>query len=312
MVFLHPVANGIHHVFPEHRPVRGGLVPASGAVGPVSRAGEAVIVIGHDFVQAGVPLIGVVIDHVHHHAQTAFMKRLNHLLEFPDPDPSVPRVRGIAAFRHVVVLRVVSPVELGFLRGLVHRRVIIDGLQVHVGDPQVRQVVDPGRFPRSVGQAVLRESQVFAWVPGGGQFVGEIADVHLPDNRFAVRADAVGPGVLSEPFRIGFPQVHDHAPVSVHPHRPRVGIHRFLDAGRSRHQIGIIRHGGTGGFRCPDAFFTAGHIDGFHRFSAVTRFIQQHLYPAGGRRPDFETRTAVRQRRSQVVSVIEIPFLEGI
>ena len=90
------------------------------------------------------------------------MQGLYHLLEFPDADLAVERIRGIAAFRHVIVLRIISPVELRFIGGLVHGGVVVYRLQVHMGDPQVRQVINTRRFSGRVGQAVLGKGQVFA------------------------------------------------------------------------------------------------------------------------------------------------------
>ena len=54
----------------------------------------------------------MIVYYVHDHIDIIVMQRFNHLLHFFYSDASVIRIGCVRAFRHVIVLRVISPVVL--------------------------------------------------------------------------------------------------------------------------------------------------------------------------------------------------------
>ena len=311
MVFLRPVGNGIHHVLPEHSPVGSRFISAAGTVGPVSHIIKAVIIVRHDPVEAGIAVIGVVVYHIHHNAQPAFVQCLHHLLEFLHTDFSVIRICGITAFRRIVVLRVIAPVELRFFGRLVHGGIVIHRLQVHMGDAQVLQVINSRRFSRGVGQAMLSKGQVLARISGRRQLVGKVTHMHFPDHRLVIGADAVSKCIRSETLRIRSSQVNDHTPVAVHADRAGIGIHRFLLTGSSGDRVGIIGSGAAGRFRAPHALFSPDHVQGPVSVTAVTGFKQVQHHPSGSRGPYLEGGPVFTGHSAEIVPVIQIPFSKG-
>ena len=253
----------------------------------------------------------MVIHHVHDHAQPALVQRLYHLLEFLNADFPMERIRGVASFRHVIVLRVIAPVELRFIGGFVHGGVVIYRLQVHVGNPQIRQVVNARRFSGSIFQAVFGKGQVLARISRRSQLVGEITDVHFPDHRFVVGVDAVNEGILSESFRIRGIQVNHHAPVSVHADCLRVGIHRFLLPDNRCDRIGVVGSLAAGRLRAPDALLSPGHLHVVIRFPAVAGLKQVQHHPGSRRCPDLEDGAVFPGYGAQVIPVIVELFRES-
>ena len=71
-------------------------------------------------------VIGVVVDHIQDDADVCLVECLYHLLELTDAYLRAIRVSRIAAFRHIVVDRVVAPVVLWLVETcLVHRTVVV-------------------------------------------------------------------------------------------------------------------------------------------------------------------------------------------
>ena len=113
LYWLRPQHDGIDHEL-FHHGVFGGGVRAAALAEHAAVAVEPVVVAGHELVEDGVRIlaggVGVVVDHVHHHAQAALVQRLHHLAELEDALRAVG-IDGVAALGHVVVQRVVAPVE---------------------------------------------------------------------------------------------------------------------------------------------------------------------------------------------------------
>ncbi len=64
------------------------------------------------------------------------MKRLDHFLAFPDTHQAVFRIRCIGAFRHIKIHRVVPPVILALIPRFIHRAIVKEREQMHMGDSQ--------------------------------------------------------------------------------------------------------------------------------------------------------------------------------
>ena len=213
VVFPGPVQHGIDNVIVHHGPACGDIVSAGGAVGQRAVLVPAVIISRGAALQPGVGAVGVVIHHVHHHPQPVLVEGLNHLPALPDAGRAVGRVGGIAALRHIVVHRVIAPVELLLTAPLVHRAEVKHGQQLDVGHPQARQVLHTRRQP-----AVLippGERLEFPPVLGGHPAVrvkGEILHVQLVDDLLRLGG---GRSVAVPALRAGAGQIHRHAAPAV-------------------------------------------------------------------------------------------------
>ena len=100
-----------HQLF--HHAMLGRGVRAAGAGFDAPFVVKALIVAGDDPIQHRIGVlpagVGVVVDHIHDHAQPALVERLHHLAEFEDALRAVG-VGAVAAFRRGVVQRIVAPV----------------------------------------------------------------------------------------------------------------------------------------------------------------------------------------------------------
>ncbi len=136
MVFIRPVIHGVHDVFSHHTPLGGGVVAAAGAV-----AGAPAEIARNDPVEAeAVPVVDVIVDHVHDHTQPRVMEGLDHLLHFPHPAGPIEGVRGVGAFGGVEIHRVIAPVVLGLGAGFIRKAKVEDGKQMDMGHSQLPDV----------------------------------------------------------------------------------------------------------------------------------------------------------------------------
>src|SRR5436305_9071514 len=91
----------------------GGGVLAAGAGLHLAVGVQPVIVAGHHLIQHRVVVlpagVGVVVNHIHHHAQPGGVERLDHGAKFSNARRAI-RVGGIGAIGYVVVQGVVAPV----------------------------------------------------------------------------------------------------------------------------------------------------------------------------------------------------------
>nr|GEU28482.1 hypothetical protein [Tanacetum cinerariifolium] len=232
-----------------HHAVFGGRVVAAGRTLDGALRIKAVVVAGHHAVQHRLRVLagdeGVVVHHVHAHAQAGFMQRLHHLAELDDALGAVRRIGGVAAFRRAVMVRVVAPViavgefyrgdggllcqaigrqagQGGNLRqgGLAalfrHGGDVVHGQQVHVrhaGAAERRQVA------HAVGVGLCEGCVLAAMGGGDGAVVdGKIAHVQLVDRHVRLRGHAFRyrRAVPAGRFQVGGIQVGDVA-------APRIG-----------------------------------------------------------------------------------------
>ena len=147
------------------------------------------------------------------------MKCHDHLLELADTHFRPIRVGGIRAFRHVVVLRVISPVVLRFIKpGFVHRRKVERRQQLYVCHAQFLQMVNARFLAQIRMRSFLRQSQELSSVPDAGDGIDrEIAMVQLI-NHHVGEAFQRRTLVFVPPLRIRLFPVDDGCPVAVHSH----------------------------------------------------------------------------------------------
>ncbi len=338
MVLPGPVQDGIRYVIVRHGPPCRDVVAAAGAVGQLSVLPPAVVIARSRPLQPGIPSVGVVVHHIHHHPQARPVQRLDHLLALPDPHRSVTGVRGIGALGHIVVHWVVAPVELPSIPRLVHRPVVEEGEQVHMGHAQALQIRHAGKG-RAVGRtqsslgtqascstrgicgmraaprasrpdALHRERLVLppeSFRHPAVRVVGEILDVQLVDD--ALPAFLRG-RIRRKARRIRQRQVHHHAPcpIAAAAHSVGVGCPPVLSL-RPYYIIVIHPVKALRKFQRPDSPVLRLQLllqPGFGRAAMV----QPQLHPLRHGAPHLEYGAPVPADRSQVFPVIPISFVK--
>ena len=258
VVFLRPVADGLDHVLPEHQLVGGRHVAAAGAVVKGIGAGHAEVVTGDRLVEGvvveepvavlvGVNVEGVVVDHVHDHADPGLVEGLNHFLELGDAGVAIVGIRGIGALGDVVVDGIVAPVPVGRIvgDGLIHGAEVVDGQQMDGVDAHLLQVADTGGdlVGRAVqGGPVLGEGQVLAAVvrgDAGGSGDGEVADVDLPNHRVGALVEENVVVVLPA-VGVGVVQIDNHGAVAVDAGSLGADVAGLVRDAAGRYEIGIV------------------------------------------------------------------------
>ena len=217
VVFVRPVADGIHDVLAHHAPLGSGVVAAEGSVGVFAATADTAEIAGDDLVDAERPcVIHVVVYYVHDHTQAVVVERLDHLLHLRHTDSAVKRVGGIRPFGDVVIHRVVAPVVLGTAAALVGEAEVIHRQEVDMGDAQRLDVVKTGGMAAPGLCAGFGQTQKLALVlnmGAGGR--GQVADVQLVN--YGVGDGLTGVGVcIGVPLRgIDGSQVQNHPPAAV-------------------------------------------------------------------------------------------------
>ena len=79
----------------------------------------------------------MVVNHVHDDPKTVPVQRLHQLLQFLYPHLPVGGIGGIGAFRHIVADRIIAPVKLVPVSGLIDGAEIIDRHQLDMGHAQL-------------------------------------------------------------------------------------------------------------------------------------------------------------------------------
>ena len=208
-----------------HHAVFGGRVVTAGAGLDGALGVEALVVTGHDAVQHRLRLLtagaGVVVDHVHAHAQARRMQGLHHAPKLQHAGGAVFGVAGKTALGRGEVQRVVAPVVaiaarkgrhgglLGFTVGaglrqragvgagaaaFGHAGQVKHGQQVHVGQASLRQRLQV-LHAAAVG---FGEGQVLAAVgrADAGVADGEVAHVQFVDHQVGGRWHTFWCGLL--------------------------------------------------------------------------------------------------------------------
>ena len=137
VIFVRPVVYGIHNVFSHHAPLGGGVIAAAGAV-----AGAPAEISRDNLVEAeAVPVVDVIVYHVHDYAQPGIVDGLHRLLQFPHPAGTVKGVCGVGAFGDVEIHRVIAPVVLGLRAAFIGVAKVKHGQQVDMGHAQLPDVI---------------------------------------------------------------------------------------------------------------------------------------------------------------------------
>ena len=198
-----PVQHRVGHELFHHDVFGGGVVAAGGALDHALVI-ESLVVARHDAVKHRLRMLsrgrGVVVDHVHAHAQTRPMQGLHHLAQLDDATRAVLGIAGITAFRRIEMERVVAPIETvlrghglhggllavavgaagwagGEAAGFGHAGQIEHGQQMHIGQACAGQGLEVLHATR----LAVGEGQVLAAV---GSRDGFVADRKVPHMQF--------------------------------------------------------------------------------------------------------------------------------
>ena len=307
VVFLGPVENRIPNVGGAHRPLAGQVVAALGAVRPAAVGPVAVIVAGHRPLQPGIPVIGVVVDHIHNHPEPLPVEGLDRLFQLPNPQGPVGGVQGVGALRHVVVHRVVAPVEGIVRRGLIHRAVVKHRHQLDVIHPQPAQISQPGGLFTLSIEGSVRAGKCLVLAPVSRREPAALVPGKLPHMDFVndVLRLAGGGLVLLPAGGVSGPQVHHHAAGSVESTGPGIGVGGGLGHPFHRHLVIII--GAVEGLIHPGkpySFVQPGHGENLPGFSLMARGVQPELHRLGGGSPEPKLGALLRQPGPQVIACI--------
>ena len=145
MILLRPVTNRVNHKAAEHLPFTCRLVSTVGAIGNRAILPFTVIIVRNCFLKRRIEIVRMIVYHIHNHADAGFMQCLNHFLHFPDTYLSVERIGCIGSLRHIVLHRVVAPVER-FRIVFRHTSEIENRKQMHMRNAKRLQIIEPCRM----------------------------------------------------------------------------------------------------------------------------------------------------------------------
>ncbi|MNC35968.1 hypothetical protein D3C75_844680 [compost metagenome] len=134
MIFRSPVSQRILDIFAHHGAFRGQLIADAGAVGEAAVIVMPVEIVRHKRLKR--PFfhrIGMVVYDIHDYGYAFAVQRLHHFLHFTNTGAWIRRVGAVRPLRHVIVLRIISPVIFGEKRlgrpFAVHSE-FVDGLKI--------------------------------------------------------------------------------------------------------------------------------------------------------------------------------------
>ena len=294
LVLLCPEAGGVDDELANHQVFAGHLIAAAGAIGQAAVAVIAEVVAGHQHIKVGTGHgIDMVIHHIHDDVDAGTVKGLHQGLKLPDTGVAILGIGGVDALQHIVVQRIVAPVEdrIGFVVGLVK-----DGNNLHRIDTQLHNVVKAGGngdTVSGVGGAALGHAQEglapgFIALPGFRR--SHIRHMGFPNHQLlAVIADGAD---FLPAIRIGGIKVHNLTPLAAQARALGVGVHDF-------HSVGVLVIGNGVGIVLSGvislqlgrehALLPPGHghlLQGLVR--AVALFIDVQHNAGGNRRPHLE------------------------
>ena len=118
-------------------------------IGPIERIAGAGDVVREVVVRRDIPkyilVRRVVVNHVHDDADALPVEVVDHLFDFKNTVRVIGGSLGVVRSRHIVIERIVSPVETGILRGRTDAVVIVEKRHdLNMGHAHIDQMVDTG------------------------------------------------------------------------------------------------------------------------------------------------------------------------
>ena len=232
VIFLRPVANRAHHKTAEHLPLTRRLVSAVGAIGNRAVLPLTVIIVRNGFLKRRIEIVRMIVYHIHNHADAGLMQRLNHFLHFPDTYLAVERIGCIRALRHIVLYRVITPVEC-FRIVFRHTAEIKNRKEMHMRNAKRFQVIEPGRMnPVAVQRcAFFRKGQKLSTVlirNTGMRITRKI--LHMKLIHATVLRPDFRPFILLPAHRVRLCKIYYHTPLRINTGSHAIRICRIKNA----------------------------------------------------------------------------------
>ena len=160
MIFICPVVDRIHNIFPYHRTLGSRIVSASGTVRITAvrvRSGE---IFRHQLVEREcIRIVYMIIYHIHNDIDVTVMQRLYHLLHLFHPNFTVIRICRVGTLWHIVIHRIIPPVILRRIQlCLINGTVIIGRQQVNMRNSQIFQIIESCCLSAGTYRSFFRQS----------------------------------------------------------------------------------------------------------------------------------------------------------
>ena len=136
MIFLCPVKHRLQNIFCTHLSFTCHVISTSRAIRNYSIRKYPVKIPRYSSLKPGIQRISMIVNHIHDHTKTSFVNCLDHLFHFPDSDFTMSGICRIGALRHIVIDRVVPPVELRIFPCFIYRTIIIHWHDLNMCHPE--------------------------------------------------------------------------------------------------------------------------------------------------------------------------------
>ena len=184
--------------------------------------------------------VGVVVHHVHYHAYSLPVRRMDKILELPYPGGAVIGVLCVASLGNVVVEWVVTPVESCLGVVLVNRLEVEHRQQMNMRNPKRCDVVESHSVTETVSHPVFAECTELSPQPEVSALIGgEIPDMQLVYHRVRV-AFQLNRTVAVPSVRVGAREIDYHSANSVSTGGTRVNIYSFPGSAADGEFVGVV------------------------------------------------------------------------
>ena len=241
------------------------------------------------------------------------MESLNHLLHLPDSDFSMSGICGIGSLGHIVIHRIIPPVELLRIPVFIHRAIIIGRHQLYICHSQFLKVADSCGMDAILIKGGILAGKSFVLAPvffgkSSGCIPGKFFDMQFINNVFSRFLRSL---ILRPSFRIRLSQIHCHTAPSIQPARLGIGIGRtycltvHLQSKVIINSMEFLFH-----TPFPHTLLPLPHGNPFKSLSFVSRPVQIHCHGIRRRAPQEEGSPFLCAGNTQVFSIIQKFFLE--
>ena len=126
----------------------------------------AIVVAGSGEREVRIVVVGrMVVDHIHHHADTGVVKSLHHLFHLADTHCRIGRIGRVRALRRVIVKGIITPVILVRRQiALIHRIIVVGREDMDVSHAQFLKMVDTGSVAEAGACLRFGKGQKFTFV----------------------------------------------------------------------------------------------------------------------------------------------------
>ena len=161
----------------------------------------------------------MVIHHIQNNTDTCFVQSLHHLLEFPDTNIRFVGVGRIRAVRHIVVLRIISPIILVLVQPcLINGGIVIRRKEMYMCHSQFFQMVNAGCQLVGTYRSLFCQCQELSFMLNTRRRVdGHITMVHFIKNHIGRRGQC-RTFIICPSFGVRGFHVDDGGTLSIHPY----------------------------------------------------------------------------------------------